>query len=196
MSNSWIRNILFYIMMMFILIIINILYPSCVIAMDFYSGEMYHDNFVPFHSSELDDRYHGHVHSKSPHREIHCFEVNHDHHNRVWPILNKYKKIKPAPPAPKLDGFDSYYGPQAITSAPLYNHYFDNDDDDDDGYSPYADGDDDEDKKVKKEKVPFEICTMDCPSPNEGKPVCGDDGKTYDNIHKLNCAVRCGLRKL
>lgn len=108
---------------------------------------------------------------------------------RDWPILNKFKKIKPAPPAPKLDDFDSYYGPQPITSAPFLDDYFD------DGYtSAFNDGDEDTDGE-KKEKVPFEICFMDCPAPNEGKQVCGDDGKTYDNIHKLNCAVRCGLRK-
>lgn len=166
---------------------------------DFSSGEFYYNNFVPLHSSEVDEKYGrgGYVLTsrKSRPNHIHCFQVQHENDAdgeniyRDWPILNKFKKIKPAPPAPKLDDFDSYYGPQPITSAPFLDDYFD------DGYtSAFNDGDEDTDGE-KKEKVPFEICFMDCPAPNEGKQVCGDDGKTYDNIHKLNCAVRCGLRK-
>lgn len=169
---------------------------------DFSSGEFYYNNFVPFHSGEVNQNYGGGGYVLAarkirPNHQLHCFEVNHhgddefgENPYRSWPILNKFKKVRPAPAAPKLDDFDLYYGPQPITKAPFLDDFFD------DGYtSEFNDGEDDDGGGVKKEKVPFEICFMDCPAPNEGKQVCGDDGRTYDNIHKLNCAVRCGLRK-
>lgn len=183
----------------FYLILIFIICVNAYALDDFSnSGEFYYNNFVPFHSSEVNQNYGGggyvlESRKGKPNHHIHCFEVHEDNDGenvyRNWPILNKFKKVKPAPRSPKLDDFDTYYGPQPITTAPFL------DDDFDDGYSNMFNDGEDGDGGEKKEKVPFEICYMDCPAPNEGKQVCGDDGKTYENIHKLNCAVRCGLRK-
>lgn len=68
------------------------------------------------------------------------------------------------------------------------DRYFDTFDDDDD------DSEAETEAPVRK-KLPFDVCFEMCPAPKDEKLVCGSDGKTYTNIHKLNCAVRCGIGK-
>lgn len=135
------------------------------------SGEFYHKNFVPFHSEEED--YYVRKPSRKPNYK--CF----GYHN--YPILNNYPiRPKPAPPAPYLDDLDSLYVPKAKKAR--FFDTFDDDDDVDIGSEP-------------PKKVPFDVCFELCPSPKNEKLVCGSDGKTYTNIHKLNCAVKCGIGK-
>lgn len=40
----------------------------------------------------------------------------------------------------------------------------------------------------------FRTCFRNCPSTTQYNPVCGSNSVTYDNMGRLNCAVRCGLR--
>lgn len=136
------------------------------------SGEMYHKHFVPFHSDEEDF----YVRKSPNNKKYKCF----GYHN--YPILNNYPiRPKPAPPAPYLDELDSLYVPK-----PKKDRFFDTfDDNDDDNISA----------EVPPKKVPFDVCFELCPAPKNEKLVCGSDGKTYTNIHKLNCAVKCGIGK-
>ncbi|XP_051160520.1 agrin-like [Leptopilina boulardi] len=38
----------------------------------------------------------------------------------------------------------------------------------------------------------FEHCFKNCPSGEEKKPVCGNDGLIYDNVKQVHCARICG----
>lgn len=149
-------------------------------AIHFGSGEFYHDRLAPFHSSEVDHHYLNMKHFQ-PDTKVHCFGF------KSYPILNNYPKPKKAPPAPLFDDFDTMFGPQAITSGPILDDNFFDDD-----YLKY----DDDNKKDDMPKVSFDVCYDMCPAPRTEKFVCGDDGRTYVNIYKLNCAVRCGRGEL
>lgn len=169
-------------MIIFIVAIVLLANTVPIQAIHFHSGEYFHDQFVPFHSSEVDHHYlkHGH-HLHSNHHpssdsdvKVRCFGY------KAYPLLNNYPKPKKAPPAPLFDDFDTMFGPQAITSGPIIDDFFNED------YLKFN-----SDKKDDG-KVPFEVCFDMCPAPKRQRFVCGDDGRTYQNIYKLNCAVRCG----
>lgn len=135
------------------------------------SGEFYHKHFVPFHSDEEDVYVRKPLKPKTNYK---CF----GYHN--YPILNNYPiRPKPAPPAPFLEDLDDLYVPK-----PKKDRFFDNFDDDDDVEIGI---------EQPPKKVPFDVCFELCPASKNEKFVCGSDGKTYTNIHKLNCAVKCGI---
>lgn len=38
-------------------------------------------------------------------------------------------------------------------------------------------------------------CYRNCQSSNEYDPICGSNGITYQNIHRLECGIKCGHSK-
>lgn len=169
-----------------ILVVIFVISQVLWIVDSRYSGEFYHDRLAPFHSAEVDHHYldlkhHHHMHHHDePDTKVRCFGY------RSYPILNNYPKPKKAPPAPVFDDdFDTMFGPQAVTSGPILpDDFFDDD------YLKFETDMKEEDEE--KKKLRFDVCFQMCPAPKRERFVCGDDGRTYLNIYKLNCAVRCG----
>lgn len=155
------------------IVLVLLLAAAATLVGAFDSGEFYHSHFGNYHSEEADD-------FVSPKRSkpanYKCF----GYHN--YPVLNNYPiRPRPAGPAPLLDDLDPLFMARTPKGR---DRYYDTTFDDDFDISMEV--------PIRK-KVPFDVCYEMCPASKEEKLVCGDDGKTYTNIHKLNCAVRCGV---
>lgn len=150
-----------------LLLLVVLFVPNCV-AFDS-SGEYFHSHFIPYHSDEED--FYVHKPAVKPKTNYQCFGY------KNYPILNNYPiRPKKAPPPLFIDELDAtQYVPK--------------------GRDRFYDIDDDDETETPKKKIPFDVCFETCPASKEEKMVCGSDGKTYTNIHKMNCAVRCGVGK-